>query len=512
LAHLLCNRLGSTYPEERYVRQLAARAAVDTLGGCEMTEPSAGSGSVRRMRLRPQVYLVSRPDGELALHSSQRGERIGRLTEGQLAALRQLNTGWHTERELFDTMSRYDGQSDGMLLRRLVVGGWLGIRFEYGERMLFTIRPLGPNPETPPVRPAAPRLSRFALLRRQSGALVLESPLARAVIVVHDYDVITILHQLAGSGHDPGAVSLPGAVVDELIMELSWHRFVHEAEEDSRPDLAAEQWTPHELLFHSRSRAGYHDEPFGGTLWAVGRFDPLPGRREPFSGTAIALPSPAATTTYPSLTDVLQSRRSIRRQDPEHPLTIDQLGEFLHCGARVMAVDLDELHEVSLRPTPSGGALHALEIYPVVTNVAGLAAGMYHYDPFDHLLEPLPPRDFPISQLVANAAAAAALPTAPQVLLVISCRFGRVMWKYQSMAYALVLKDVGALFQTFYLVATAIGLAPCALGSGDAELFARATGLDPVVESSVGEFMLGSRPASRLPPALPGRGRQDQDT
>jgi len=45
-----------------------------------------------------------------------------------------------------------------------------------------------------------------------------------------------------------------------------------------------------------------------------------------------------------------------------------------------------------------------------------------------------------------------------------------------------------------YLVATAMGLAPCALGSGDTELFAKATGLDRLAEASVGEFMLGSRP------------------
>jgi SagB-type dehydrogenase family enzyme len=61
------------------------------------------------------------------------------------------------------------------------------------------------------------------------------------------------------------------------------------------------------------------------------------------------------------------------------------------------------------------------------------------------------------------------------------------------MGYALVLKDLGALMQTMYLVATAMGLAPCAIGSGDAAVFARATGLDPLAESSVGEFALSTR-------------------
>jgi hypothetical protein len=39
-----------------------------------------------------------------------------------------------------------------------------------------------------------------------------------------------------------------------------------------------------------------------------------------------------------------------------------------------------------------------------------------------------------------------------------------------------------------------MGLAPCALGTGDSATFSAATGIDPLVESSVGEFMLGTRP------------------
>jgi hypothetical protein len=43
-----------------------------------------------------------------------------------------------------------------------------------------------------------------------------------------------------------------------------------------------------------------------------------------------------------------------------------------------------------------------------------------------------------------------------------------------------------------YLTATAMGLAPCAIGGGDADLFARAAGTDYCAETSVGEFLLGS--------------------
>jgi len=55
------------------------------------------------------------------------------------------------------------------------------------------------------------------------------------------------------------------------------------------------------------------------------------------------------------------------------------------------------------------------------------------------------------------------------------------------------LKHVGVLFQTMYLAATAMGLAPCALGGGDADLFARAASTDYRAETSVGEFLLASQ-------------------
>ena len=61
------------------------------------------------------------------------------------------------------------------------------------------------------------------------------------------------------------------------------------------------------------------------------------------------------------------------------------------------------------------------------------------------------------------------------------------------MAYNVMLKNVGVLYQTMYLVATAMDLAPCALGGGDSDLFTRAAGLDYYAETSVGEFLLGSK-------------------
>jgi SagB-type dehydrogenase family enzyme len=80
-----------------------------------------------------------------------------------------------------------------------------------------------------------------------------------------------------------------------------------------------------------------------------------------------------------------------------------------------------------------------------------------------------------------------------QVLVCVAARFGRMGWPYEGIVYATTLKNTGALLQTMYLVATAMGLAPSAIGRGNSDLFATLAGTDYYAETTVGEFMLGSR-------------------
>jgi SagB-type dehydrogenase family enzyme len=78
----------------------------------------------------------------------------------------------------------------------------------------------------------------------------------------------------------------------------------------------------------------------------------------------------------------------------------------------------------------------------------------------------------------------------PDVLVTLAARFQRFAWKYEGMAYRVMLLNAGVVIQTMYLVATAMGLAPCALGTGDSTTFATAAGLDPIAETSIAEFAL----------------------
>ena len=145
----------------------------------------------------------------------------------------------------------------------------------------------------------------------------------------------------------------------------------------------------------------------------------------------------------------------------------------------------------TVRPYPSAGASYELELYLAVDKCEGLDRGFYHYDAGTHALVPISVATNMLDALLRGAENAMGAPAAPQILITIAARFGRVSWKYSSIAYSLILKDVGVLMQTLYLMATDMGLGGCAIGTTNIDLFAKMTGIEFHVEGPVGQFALG---------------------
>jgi SagB-type dehydrogenase family enzyme len=348
-------------------------------------------------------------------------------------------------------------------------------------------------------------LSRFACLRRVGSNMMVESPLGHARVVIHDGRGAALLALLA-TPHTAAELAtamheINEATVAAFIALLANAKAAsactengHIAEDDN---VRLRQWEFHDLLFHTRSRLGRHNYPYGGTFRFLDVLQPLPAVRPPGRGRRIALYKPdmrALEASDVSFSRVTEARRSVRTQG-EQPLSAAQLGEFLYRAARVKEVypvsrEHGSPYEASIRPCASGGAMHELELYLTLSRCAGIEPGLYHYDPLEHELERLADLDPRQKRLLADARASSGLDTPPDVLITLAARFQRVAWKYQSMAYAAILKNTGALYQQMYLVATAMNLAPCGLGGGDSDLFAEVTGLDYYAETSVGEFML----------------------
>jgi SagB-type dehydrogenase family enzyme len=346
------------------------------------------------------------------------------------------------------------------------------------------------------------KLSRFTYVFADRGTLVVRSPLARAKLELADRTAASALHALAGGSSIVeleaivpalGAGPIRGLIV--MLRNVGALPFgdAEESADASSPHAASGWWEFHDLLFHMRSRRGRHNAPYGGTYRH--KAAPQPKLIKPAqSDDTVSLPRPDyehLRQTEAPFSDVLEQRRSVRDYGPEPP-TFEQLGEFLYRSARYQAMPA-QVPQCAFRAAPAGGALQELEIYPVVAQCRGLEAGVYHYRPLEHVLTRIA-RPSPLTERLLDEARQTANKDTPlHIYFQITARCQRVFWKYESMAYALILKNLGALYATMYFVATAMHLAPCALGGGDSELFAAITGLDPIEEPAVGEFLLGSR-------------------
>ena len=469
----------------------------------------------------PEYMTVTAPtDGEVTFHGLRSPVVLRHLSVGLCDALRQLAAPGESAERLAEHVRRVAGPTALARwyyhLQDLARRGLLNLSVHAGSQRLATLEPTAPTFVLPPA-PAPPGrsyvLSRFAWVQRRGDVLALESPLAPARIVLHDQRAVALIHALAQPGNAAeirGRVAdLPGEAVTPflgLLAHAGAARAVGEdgaTIEDTDPALCC--WQFHDLLFHARSREGRHDAPAGATYPLACRLDPPSALPPETAAVDISLHRPDLDQLQrqdPPFARIQERRRSIRQYAAE-PITDRQLGEFLYRVARVRECHQMEVAtpagpvsmDFASRPYPAGGSLYELEVYVLVAACRGLEPGLYHYDGLGHRLARRAGQTAEVERLLSEAARSAGVEaTRTQVLLVLAARMPRIAWKYSGLAYALVLKHVGVVFQTMYLAATAMGLAPCAVGLGNSDLFAQATGVNYYAETSVGEFLLGSAP------------------
>jgi SagB-type dehydrogenase family enzyme len=428
--------------------------------------------------------------GTVRLALPERTLRFRPFSKGIDRVLRVLADGGATASKLSDLVRELDGAA-GLppwyyCLDSLQLCGALCSILRRGELTIARLRPASLSP--PPVKVSSRfLLSRMAYIRREQESFVLHAPVCGARLELTDSRALSMVAALSHPTSVPevaaAAQDIDDATVGAFLSLLQGAGMLEDRAQDSG------DWGFGDLVLHASSRNGN-----ARTVTAADR-PRAPALKPDMSKAVIQLYRPdlkdLKTHDVP-LTEVLESRRSVRSYAPV-PLTSRQVGEFLFRVARVKRVTKTTAGQFTRRLYPSGGACYGLEVYPIIERCRGAAPGMYHYDPMRHRLEALTANRSELQALLRRASRAAGGSTTPQILFVITARFPRVQWKYGSMAYALVLKEVGALYQTMYLVATAMGLGPCALGGGDPDLCSRLIGTDFNEETSVGEFLLGSR-------------------
>jgi SagB-type dehydrogenase family enzyme len=461
-------------------------------------------------RLSSHITLDAQPDGSIAACFDGYAVGLGKFSVGAMDRARDLRTGLPLSSFAADGNAA-DKEID-LLVRRLARRGLLEYRLaRAGDgKDQVVIEPQGPD-----YWPRASKLgdgetivlSRFAYLRRRGSEMVLESPRAGALFRICDPKVAAAIALLS----TPQQIkkfrrqdSFPGAELLALLVDCQI-LFTVGADDDglraTEGDDRLVMWDFHDLLFHTHSTQGRQANPLGGLYPYAGLISPPPAVRPRWPGKKIDLrklqaePSLATST----VARLLRERHSTRSFDHRQPITLAELSQFLDATARVQSkwksrIDLGDGGPVvayAARPYPSGGSAYELELYLAVANCAGLARGFYHYDADRHALMAISGPTHELDAQLAAAEFAMDTPAVPQILITIAARFDRVSWKYSSIAYALILKDVGVLIQTLYLMATDMGLGGCAIGSINIDLFARMTGIEFHVEGPVGQFALG---------------------
>jgi SagB-type dehydrogenase family enzyme len=179
-------------------------------------------------------------------------------------------------------------------------------------------------------------------------------------------------------------------------------------------------------------------------------------------GTMVELPAPDTDGTM-TIEQALERRRSHRRFS-ERALSLEQVGQLLWAAQGCTT-------DKCMRTAPSAGATYPLEVFAVTGEgtVMGLDAGVYHYSPPSHGLEPVAGGDLR-SELASAALGQSMIASAPATI-VIAADYSRTARTYGQRATRYVHMEAGHAAQNVYLQAEPLELGTVVVGAfRDAEV------------------------------------------
>lgn len=173
------------------------------------------------------------------------------------------------------------------------------------------------------------------------------------------------------------------------------------------------------------------------------------------SATRIALPQQTLEPAT-SITHALRSRSSTRSWQ-EKAISLAQLGAILRLGAGVIRIDKLNGQTAYYHGAPSGGARYPIEIYPVVINVEGVSAGVYHYNVPDHVLDVLCQAG-DVQEYLLHSTVYPAFVENSSMVFFLTAVGERTMGKYTDRGYRYILLEAGHIAQNICLLASSLGL------------------------------------------------------
>ncbi len=429
--------------------------------------------AVLRVALPAHVRVHITDDAIRLLTGLDRAARLGRTAQAE-AMLRALQDAPLATADL--------SAEDQLLLHQLEARGMLASSWWVGDRRLLCFEPIGAmGSRIPATAQGKLRLSPMAMLRPTATGFALLAADGAARLLLDTPLPDGLLDALAQGCDLPTLVvlGLPMPVARDLLRWGIAARVLTPPDTEPQPG-----WEFHDMLFHHWSNVGFLDLPAAATYRHLATH-PAPWAPAPRDPAALPLPPPLPLPPI-SLADAAAQRRSSR--DPgRKALTPERLSGLLHHiaahnGSISGTLPDGTTRSLPTRPVPSGGAAQAVDVHVLPRSIAGLAPRVHRYDGAHHALVPL------------GHAQPAVDDGMGWMTIALVARFWRAQWKYERIAYRLMMLEAGALIQQTCLVGNAYGLSVCPWGALDARQFAEASGLDPWREGLLGGlFVWGAR-------------------
>ena len=387
------------------------------------------------------------------------------------------------------------------------------------NKIAMQVLPINPGPihQTCPDNKTEIVLSKFTSIQPCLDSLDITTPLSPTTLRLQDQQLYPLIQRLVS----PCTLKNIKAILPEdlraqyrnIVTLLLSSGAVGICNNNNNAEIDQETitagWNRHDLCFHRHTRGHFIDTYKQGLLpKAISKKSP-PAKYQRIILNTVSLPKPSLKEQYSNFYQIIQARKTIRSYSSE-PITARALGTLLwysmHTREEITCdPGLLRSYEGLLRPVASAGGLHSIELYLCIKQCIGIRPGFYHYDTYKHILGKISDLNKPCKNMLEMAVnttcRAPQVPSVsfsqgqqPDVLIVMATRYERnaSLHAETGLAYALILKDAGAIYQQLYLVATALKLAPCGMSFGSSELFEQASGITSNLECSVGEFMIGN--------------------
>ncbi|MBV9209753.1 MAG: hypothetical protein JOZ52_03940, partial [Acidobacteria bacterium] len=236
-----------------------------------------------RVKLIPSISLVEDGEDAIALVSEYGRVPFKEVGRGIVKAFHSLARGDKTEAELAKEVLELDG-----------LGGLTRFNFYYAQCVFRCFVEYSVYMDdarlmslmlTVPVRSfnlaeleteKLYALSRFAYCHKEDGGLSLETPLFGSKVMLEDWRAaafLQLLHEPRSAREITESASFINSDCAEAMLKLL---IASKAVTDEEENSTLRQWDFQDLLFHSRTRMGRHNNSLGATFRFLGQLQPQP--------------------------------------------------------------------------------------------------------------------------------------------------------------------------------------------------------------------------------------------